>query len=273
MAPDSTPPKHAAPKSKIAIARDTVGMGLLDCVAQPDMKRMRAYRLARVRAELQASATMRAACSTTRSTSAMPPAAGTWRSGLLHNATRYCYVPTEGPITLFDFHNCEHLADGLETIAEVRPARGWYYFNAGPRSEEIAKVWAAEILELIASSGGGNKRRRHRQAGAAGHQPPAAGRHPDLRRAGGAGAGALDQIGRRDRLHERLHLGLRGRHGQDARDAAARHDRERALVASASGEHRARAGNGSRRGCCRPAGAPIPGSRNRATASSAPASW
>ena len=45
MAPDSTPPKHPDPKSKIATARDTVGMGLLDCVAQPDMKRMRAYRL------------------------------------------------------------------------------------------------------------------------------------------------------------------------------------------------------------------------------------
>ena len=53
MAPDSTPPKHPDPKSKIATARDTVGMGLLDCVAQPDMKRMRAYRLARVRAELR----------------------------------------------------------------------------------------------------------------------------------------------------------------------------------------------------------------------------
>ena len=77
---------------------------------------------------------------------------------LLHNATRYAYVPTEGPITLFDFHNCEHLSDGLETIAEVRPARSWYYFAGGSRVEEIAKRWAGEILELIARSGGANRR-------------------------------------------------------------------------------------------------------------------
>ncbi|HEY2112614.1 MAG TPA: Xaa-Pro peptidase family protein [Dongiaceae bacterium] len=157
MAPDSTPPKHAAARSKIAIARDTVGMGLLDCVAQPDMKRMRAYRLARVRAELKqrdyAGCLLYDPINVRYATGSRNMAV--W---VLHNATRYCYVPTEGPITLFDFHNCEHLADGLETIAEVRPARGWYYFNAGPRSEEIAKVWAAEILELIARSGGDNKR-------------------------------------------------------------------------------------------------------------------
>jgi len=157
MAPDSTPPKHPAPKSKIAIARDTVGMGLLDCVAQPDMKRMRAYRLERVRAELRkrdyAGCLLYDPINVRYATGSRNMAV--W---LLHNAIRYCYVPTEGPITLFDFHNCEHLSDGLETIAEVRPARGWYYFNAGPRSEEIAKVWAAEILELIARSGGGNKR-------------------------------------------------------------------------------------------------------------------
>ena len=221
MAPDTTPPKPPDPKSKIATARDTVGMGLLDCVAQPDMKRMRAYRLARVRAELRkrdyAGVLLYDPINLRYATGSRNMAV--W---VLHNATRYAYIPTEGPITLFDFHNCEHLSDGLETIAEVRPARGWYYFNAGPRSEEIAKAWAAEILELIARSGGGNKRVAIDKLEPLGTNLLQAGGHPDLRRAGGGGAGALDQIGRRDRLHERLHLGLRGRHGQDARDAAAR---------------------------------------------------
>ena len=157
MAPDSTPPKRIAPRSKIAIARDTVGMGLLDCVAQPDMKRMRAYRLARVRAELRkrdyAGCLLYDPINVRYATGSRNMAV--W---VLHNATRYCYVPTEGPITLFDFHNCEHLSDGLETIAEVRPAKGWYYFAAGSRVEEIAKRWAGEILELIQLSGGANKR-------------------------------------------------------------------------------------------------------------------
>jgi Xaa-Pro dipeptidase len=157
MAPDSTPPKHPAPPSKIATARNTVGMGLIDCVSQPDMKRMRAYRLARVRAELRkrdyAGLLLYDPINLRYATGSRNMAV--W---LLHNATRYAFIPTEGPITLFDFHNCEHLSDGLETIAEVRPARAWYYFGAGPRSEEIARTWAAEILELIARDGGGNKR-------------------------------------------------------------------------------------------------------------------
>jgi Xaa-Pro aminopeptidase len=158
MAPDSTPPKHPDPKSKIATARNTVGMGLLDCVAQPDMKRMRAYRLERVRAELKQRDY--AGCLLYDPINLplrhrQPEHGGL---GCCTTPRATAIIPTEGPITLFDFHNCEHLSDGLETIAEVRPARGWYYFNAGPRSEEIAKVWAAEILELIARSGGGNKR-------------------------------------------------------------------------------------------------------------------
>lgn len=76
----------------------------------------------------------------------------------LHNAVRYVFVPTEGPVVLFDFHNCEHLSAGNEVIAEVRPATGWFYFAAGERSAEMAGRWAAEIAELVARHGGGNRR-------------------------------------------------------------------------------------------------------------------
>jgi Xaa-Pro aminopeptidase len=160
MAPDTTPTPAAhspAAKSRIALARKTPGTGLLDCVDQPDMKRLRAFRLERVRAELRkrdyAGILLYDPINLRYATGSRNMAV--W---LLHNATRYAYVPTEGPITLFDFHNCEHLSDGLETIAEVRPARAWYYFAGGSRVEEIARRWAGEILELIARSGGANKR-------------------------------------------------------------------------------------------------------------------
>ncbi|WP_340116319.1 Xaa-Pro peptidase family protein [Pelagibius sp. 7325] len=76
----------------------------------------------------------------------------------LHNAVRYVFVPTDGPVVLFDFHNCAHLSAGNRVIAEVRPATGWFYFAAGDRCAEFAQRWAAEIAELVALHGGGNRR-------------------------------------------------------------------------------------------------------------------
>lgn len=40
----------------------------------------------------------------------------------MHNSARYCLVPSEGKATIFDYVNCEHLSDGIETIEETRPA-------------------------------------------------------------------------------------------------------------------------------------------------------
>ncbi|MEA2783130.1 MAG: hypothetical protein QOK29_4674 [Rhodospirillaceae bacterium] len=159
MPPDSTPPKTPARPltSPIALGRKTPGSGLTDCVDQPDMRRMRAYRLGRVREQLKqrdyAGALLYDPINIRYATGSRNMAVWT-----THNPARYVYVPTEGPITLFDFHNCEHLAHGLETIAEVRPARAWYYFAAGPRGEEVAKGWAADIAEVMRASSGGNRR-------------------------------------------------------------------------------------------------------------------
>ena len=40
----------------------------------------------------------------------------------MHNPTRYCFIPTDGPVILYDFHKCEHLSEGLITIDEIRPS-------------------------------------------------------------------------------------------------------------------------------------------------------
>jgi Xaa-Pro aminopeptidase len=76
----------------------------------------------------------------------------------MHNKVRYLFLPTEGPISLFDFHNCEHLAAGNESVDEVRPAISYYYFNDAQRCDERAGRWADEIADLLRKNGGGNRR-------------------------------------------------------------------------------------------------------------------
>jgi Xaa-Pro aminopeptidase len=76
----------------------------------------------------------------------------------LHNAARYAFVGAARPVVMFDFDNCEHLSEGIETIDEVRPACSWFYFAAGSRVKEKAARWAAEITDLVIKHGGGNRR-------------------------------------------------------------------------------------------------------------------
>lgn len=76
----------------------------------------------------------------------------------LHNPCRYVFVATEGPVILFEFSGCEFMADGQPAVDEVRVAQAWYHFAAGPRVEEFARSWCAEIVDLMALHGGGNRR-------------------------------------------------------------------------------------------------------------------
>ncbi|HEX9926837.1 MAG TPA: aminopeptidase P family protein, partial [Anaerolineae bacterium] len=123
----------------------------------PDLPAMRAYRLARIREKLRQfdyggivlydPLNLRYATDSSN-----------MQVWTLHNAVRYCYLPTEGPVILFDFHGCDHLSAHLDLIDEIRPATAWYYFGAGQRYDEIAQRWAAEIADLVQAHGGGNSR-------------------------------------------------------------------------------------------------------------------
>lgn len=138
-------------------ARKSVGMGVADHTAGPDMPRMRGYRLARFQAELKrrdlAGAVLYDPINIRYATGSRNMAVWT-----LHNPARYAFVPAEGRAILFDFHNCEHLSDGLETIEEVRPARSWFFFSSGSRLAEKAAIWAAEIVDLVQERCGNNRR-------------------------------------------------------------------------------------------------------------------
>ena len=76
----------------------------------------------------------------------------------MHRPARYVFVATRGPVVMFEFQNCQHLLRGLEVIDEVRPSTSWFYFTSGSRVGERARLWAAEIADLVTAHGGGNRR-------------------------------------------------------------------------------------------------------------------
>jgi len=76
----------------------------------------------------------------------------------LHNPARYCMVMADGPVILWDYHNCEHLSEGYETVDETRPAISCFYFSAGTRLQERTVRWADELTDVVKQYGGGNTR-------------------------------------------------------------------------------------------------------------------
>ncbi len=68
--------------------------------------------------------------------------------------SRYLFLPLDGPVILFEFTGCEHLADGLDPSDEVRPALKESYVPPGDASEARAGTWARETAALIRRHGG-----------------------------------------------------------------------------------------------------------------------
>ncbi len=76
---------------------------------------------------------------------------------ITHNAARACFIATDGPVVMFDFHGCQHLSYHLPLVDEIRPMTTFFYFPGGSRCEEKADLFAAEIAELVTAHGGGNR--------------------------------------------------------------------------------------------------------------------
>ena len=123
----------------------------------PDMQAVRSWRLQRLRSQLEAEdaagivlfdpLNIRYALDATN-----------MQVWCTHNAVRYAFVATDGPVILFDLARCEHLTAHLPLIDEVRPATGWFFFENGPRESEAADLWADEIADLVRLHGGGSLR-------------------------------------------------------------------------------------------------------------------
>ena len=76
----------------------------------------------------------------------------------MHYETRCVFVALEGPVVLFDYADHPHLAEGLPTVDEYRVMTPISYFAAGPRTDEKAVIFAAEVDDLMRQYGGGNRR-------------------------------------------------------------------------------------------------------------------
>jgi Xaa-Pro aminopeptidase len=133
--------------------REWAALGL----GAPDMDKARRYRLARIRAELSkrdlAGIVVYDPLNVRYATDSTD-----MQLWVMHNAVRYAFVGTQGPVILWDFHNCEHLSWHLDLIDEIRHGTAWHYYEAGENRIERAKRWAAEIADILKGCGGGNRR-------------------------------------------------------------------------------------------------------------------
>ena len=66
----------------------------------------------------------------------------------MHNLTRYCFVPVQGPTILYEYFNCEKFSEHLNLIDEIRPSITWDYFSNGDQASNQLKKWIGEIQDL-----------------------------------------------------------------------------------------------------------------------------
>jgi len=69
----------------------------------------------------------------------------------MHNLTRYCFIPVNGPTILYEYFNCEKLSEHLSLIDEIRPSITWDYFSNGDQASLQLKKWIGEIEDLSKS--------------------------------------------------------------------------------------------------------------------------
>jgi Xaa-Pro dipeptidase len=113
-----------------------------------DLEAVRSYRLARVRAQMAAYSLD--ACILVDPVN-IRYATGARNMQVFHqrNPARYLFVPQSGPVILHEFVGCAHLAEGLETIDEVRPAIHASYVAAGDAIATVEAAWAKQVAALV----------------------------------------------------------------------------------------------------------------------------
>jgi len=113
-----------------------------------DLAAVRAYRLGRVREQMAAYSLD--ACILLDPVN-IRYATGARNMQIFHsrNPARYLFVPQSGPVILYEFAGCAHLAEGLETIDEIRPAITASYAAAGDGIATVEAAWAREVGSLV----------------------------------------------------------------------------------------------------------------------------
>ncbi|MEQ9191220.1 MAG: Xaa-Pro peptidase family protein [Alphaproteobacteria bacterium] len=142
------------------MARNTPGAGLKDFEGQVDMRKLRAYRLARtqemIRAHDLGAVILYDPLNIRYATGSRQMAVWT-----LHNACRWAFVPAEGLPIIYEFAKGGAMAatGELETVGEVRPStHGWFYFTASESIPQRVAEWASDVDALVREHCGGNRR-------------------------------------------------------------------------------------------------------------------
>ncbi len=137
------------------VAKRSVGRSVHDHGApQIDMIALRGYRQARLQAEV---AKLDAAAVLLCEPNHIRYATGVrnMQPWSMHSTFRACFLPVEGRAVAFEYAGSEHLAAGLETVAEVRPASKLFDFGRSEgRRDPRVKAWVAGIAELTRAAGG-----------------------------------------------------------------------------------------------------------------------
>ena len=122
-----------------------------------DWVKLRAYRMARVQAELRAHDY--GACLLHDPVNILyATGARNMQVWSMHMAVRHAVVPAEGNATVFEFGGSEHLVEDLETVGEVRTAIVRHYAAAGARTPQRRERWAEEIRAVVRRDSQGNRR-------------------------------------------------------------------------------------------------------------------
>jgi Xaa-Pro aminopeptidase len=130
---------------------DLSGIALLDRAPESegiDLSAVRLYRLAQVRSEMAKYGVDAVILSDPIN---IRYATGTRNMQVFsqRNApSRYLLLTADRSI-LFEFTGCLHLADGFETVDEVRPSKTASFVAAGPDIARREKAWAADMADLI----------------------------------------------------------------------------------------------------------------------------
>jgi Xaa-Pro aminopeptidase len=113
-----------------------------------DLAGVRAYRLGRVRERMRQDGVAALVLSDPVNIRYATGARNMQVFGQRNAPSRYLVV-TEHRNVLFEFTGCAHLATGLETVDEVRPALAASYVAAGPGIADRERRWARETAALL----------------------------------------------------------------------------------------------------------------------------
>ncbi|CAN5912206.1 Xaa-Pro peptidase family protein [soil metagenome] len=74
------------------------------------------------------------------------------------NPGRYVFVPVDGPVVLFEYTGCAHLAEGYDTVDEIRPARGLHPLYGGDHHRRHLSDFLGDVTELMGAHAPDTKR-------------------------------------------------------------------------------------------------------------------